>query len=56
LELAFGRAEMGSLFIAVMIGSLVSGDGESNWFKGVQLITVYAIIAMMFYLIPQLTS
>lgn len=56
LELAFGRAEMGSLFIAVMIGALVSGDGEANWFKGVQLITVYAIIAMMFYLMPQLTG
>jgi Ca2+:H+ antiporter len=56
LELAFGRAEMGSLFIAVIIGELVSGDGESNWYKGVQLITVYAIIALMFYLMPQLTS
>ena len=54
LELAFSRAEMGSLFIAVMIGALVSGDGESNWYKGVQLITVYAIIALMFYLMPQL--
>ena len=54
LELAFGRAEIGSLFIAVMIGALVSGDGTSNWYKGVQLITVYAIIAMMFYLIPAL--
>jgi Ca2+:H+ antiporter len=56
LELAFGRAELGSLFIAVMIGAMVSGDGESNWYKGVQLITVYAIIAMMFYLMPQLTG
>jgi Ca2+:H+ antiporter len=56
LELAFGRAELGSLFIAVMIGSMVSGDGQSNWYKGVQLITVYAIIALMFYLMPQLTA
>ena len=56
LELAFGRAEIGSLFIAVITGALVSGDGESNWFKGVQLITVYAIIALMFYLMPQLTG
>jgi len=54
LELAFGRAEIGSLFIAVMIGALVSGDGQGNWYKGVQLITVYIIIAMMFYLMPQL--
>ena len=56
LELAFGRAEIGSLFIAVIIGALVSGDGQGNWYKGVQLITVYAIIAMMFYLMPQLTG
>ena len=56
LELAFGRAEIGSLFIAVAIGAMVSGDGQSNWYKGVQLITVYAIIALMFYLMPQLSG
>ncbi len=52
LDLSFNRAEIGSLGIAVLIGSLVCGDGQSNWYKGVQLITVYAIIAMMFYLMP----
>src|SRR6476659_7950133 len=56
LELAFNRAEIGSLFVAVMIGSMVCGDGQGNWFKGVQLITVYSIIALMFYLIPQLAK
>ena len=54
LELAFSRAEIGSLMIAVLIGAMVCGDGQSNWYKGVQLITVYAIIAMMFYLIPDI--
>jgi Ca2+:H+ antiporter len=54
LELAFSRAEIGSLFMAVLIGAMVCGDGQSNWYKGVQLVTVYAIIALMFYLIPQL--
>ncbi len=52
LELAFGRAEMGSLFMAVLIGAMICSDGQSNWFKGVQLITFYSIIALMFYLIP----
>jgi Ca2+:H+ antiporter len=56
LELAFGRAEIGSLFLGVLIGAMVCADGQSNWYKGVQLITVYAIIALMFYLIPDLTS
>ena len=54
LELAFSRAEIGSLFMAVLIGALVCGDGQSNWYKGVQLITVYAIIALMFYLVPEI--
>jgi Ca2+:H+ antiporter len=56
LELAFSRAEIGSLFMAVLIGVMVCGDGQSNWYKGVQLITVYAIIALMFYLIPALAG
>jgi Ca2+:H+ antiporter len=52
LDLAFNRAEIGSLLIAVLIGAFVCGDGQSNWYKGVQLITVYTIIALMFYLVP----
>jgi Ca2+:H+ antiporter len=54
LELAFSRAEIGSLFMAVLIGAMVCSDGQSNWYKGVQLVTVYAIIALMFYLIPEI--
>jgi Ca2+:H+ antiporter len=53
LELTFGRAEIGSAFLAVLIGTVVAGDGRSNWYKGVQLITVYVIIALMFYFIPE---
>jgi Ca2+:H+ antiporter len=51
-ELSFNRGEVGSLFLGVLIGTLVCGDGQSNWFKGVQLTTVYVIIALMFYFIP----
>jgi Ca2+:H+ antiporter len=52
LELSFTRAEVGALFMAVLIGTLVVGDGRSNWYKGVQLIAIYLIIALMFYFIP----
>jgi len=52
LELSFSRAEVGALFMAVLIGVVVAGDGRSNWYKGVQLIAVYLIIALMFYFIP----
>jgi Ca2+:H+ antiporter len=52
LELSFSRPEIGSLLMAVLIGALVAGDGRSNWYKGVQLVAVYLIIALMFYFMP----
>ena len=52
LQLSFNRAETGALLLAVLIGTVVSGDGRSNWYKGVQLLVVYAAIAMMFYFVP----
>ena len=52
LELSFTRAELGTLFLAVLVGAIVSGDGRSNWYKGVQLTLVYAMIALLFYFLP----
>jgi len=52
LTLSFGRGEIGALFMAVLIGAIVAGDGHSNWFKGVQLIIIYVMIALMFYFVP----
>ena len=52
LELAFSRAEIGTLFLAVLIGTAVCSDGQTNWFKGVQLVTVYLIMALLFYFMP----
>ena len=56
MSVAFRRAEMGSLFMAVLIGGIVAGDGRSNRYKGVQLITVYVIIALMFYVLPAVST
>ena len=53
LELSFSRAELGTLFLAVLIGTIVAGDGRSNWYKGVQLMLVYAMIAILFYFLPE---
>jgi Ca2+:H+ antiporter len=53
LELSFSRAEIGTLFLGVLIGAIVAGDGRSNWYKGVQLVLVYAMIAILFYFLPQ---
>jgi Ca2+:H+ antiporter len=53
LELSFSRAEIGTLFLGVLIGAIVAGDARSNWYKGAQLILVYAMIAILFYFLPE---
>ena len=52
LNLTFPRSAIVVLFLTVILGAMIAGDGRSNWYKGVQLIIVYLIMAMMFYLIP----
>jgi Ca2+:H+ antiporter len=52
LHLGFGRAELGCLFLGVLIGAVTAGDGRGNWFKGVQLLAVYLVMALLFYFVP----
>ena len=52
LALSFGRIELGILFLAVLIGAAVANDGRGNWFKGTQLLAVYAMIGLLLYFIP----
>jgi Ca2+:H+ antiporter len=52
LDLSFKRVELGILFFAVLIGAVVANDGKGNWFKGTQLLTVYAMIALLLYFVP----
>lgn len=53
MNLTFGRVELGALFLAVMMGIMVASDGKSNWYKGVQLIIIYLIIAILFFFMPE---
>jgi Ca2+:H+ antiporter len=54
-RLVFSQAEMWMLFGAVLLGATVATTGQSNWFKGVQLLALYLIIAAILYLIPAAT-
>ena len=44
--------EIAATFLAVLVVALVSLDGESNWFEGLQLLGLYAIIAIVFFFVP----
>jgi len=52
LTLSFNRAEIGALFLGVLIGVTLAADGRANWFKGAQLVGFYLILAALFYLLP----
>ena len=33
----------------MLIANLVTQDGESNWFEGVQLLSLYAVLGLVFF-------
>ena len=51
-QLVFSQAEMWMLFGAVLLGATVATTGQSNWFKGAQLLALDLIIAAVLYLVP----
>jgi Ca2+:H+ antiporter len=51
LTLFFSLFEVAGLALAVMLASLVSLDGRSNWLEGAQLLAVYLILALGFFYI-----
>jgi Ca2+:H+ antiporter len=47
--LAFTKLEINILMISVFITMIISADGNSNWFKGVQLIVMYMLMAITLF-------
>ena len=52
LTLVFNQFEWLALIAGVMIAALVSFDGESNWLEGAELLAIYLILALAFFLLP----
>ena len=49
MALVFNGYELGGLIFAVLIANFITQDGESNWFEGVQLLALYAVLGLVFY-------
>src|SRR5919108_2170920 len=49
MALVFNGYELGALLFAVLIANFVTQEGESNWFEGVQLLALYAVLGLVFY-------
>ncbi len=56
MNLEFTIPEVFAVLIAILIVQQISQDGESNWIEGVQLLSVYAVLAILFYFLPDVHS
>ena len=52
MSLVFNAFEIAAIGLSVFAVALVAQDGETNWLEGLQLLGVYGILAIAFYLIP----
>ena len=49
MALVFNGYEIGAMVFAVLIANFLTQEGESNWFEGVQLLALYAVLGLVFY-------
>jgi Ca2+:H+ antiporter len=52
MSLLFNPFEITAIALSVLATCLVVVDGESNWVEGLQLLSVYLILALAFYFVP----
>jgi Ca2+:H+ antiporter len=49
LPLVFNGFEIAAVVLGVLVAYQVTNEGESNWFEGVQLLALYAILGLAFF-------
>src|SRR5205809_3851895 len=52
MTLLFNAFEITAIALSVLATAMVVIDGESNWVEGMQLLSVYLILALAFYFVP----
>ncbi len=51
MPLVFNGLELGAIMLAILIANQVTHEGESTWFEGVQLLSVYLVLAIVFFFV-----
>jgi Ca2+:H+ antiporter len=51
MPLVFNGLELGAIIMAIIIANQVTHEGESTWFEGVQLLSVYLVLGIVFFFI-----
>jgi Ca2+:H+ antiporter len=53
MDLEFTLPEVVAVIVAVHLIFQINGDGETNWLEGVQLLSVYLILGILFFYLPE---
>jgi Ca2+:H+ antiporter len=51
MPLVFNGLELGAIMLAIIIANQVTHEGESTWFEGVQLLSVYIVLGIVFFFV-----
>jgi Ca2+:H+ antiporter len=51
MALVFNGFEIGAIFLAVLIAQEITQRGDTTWFEGLQLLAVYAVLALTFFFV-----
>ena len=51
MALVFNGLELGAILLAVLVANQATHDGESTWFEGLQLLSVYVVVGLTFYFV-----
>jgi Ca2+:H+ antiporter len=54
MNLEFTIPEVVAVLASILIVEQICSDGESNWIEGLQLLSVYAILGILFYFLPDM--
>jgi Ca2+:H+ antiporter len=52
MDLEFPMPQVVAVVVSVYILFQISGDGETNWIEGVQLLSLYLILVFLFFYLP----
>ncbi len=53
MDLEFTLPEVVAIVVSVYILFQISGDGETNWIEGIQLLSLYLILGILFFYLPE---
>ena len=53
MDLEFTLPEVVAVVVSVYVLFQISSDGETNWIEGIQLLSLYLILGILFFFLPE---